>query len=595
MITIYQSIYQTSDPHYISLDYALRRIKDGDQKEVIEEIRNGDKSKKQSLPVVLFSGQFKERKDESLVKHSGLVVLDFDHINVPESKKILASDPYVKACWVSPSGDGLKALVQVTNPENHRSHFRAMCEYFEAQYGLEVDTSGINESRACYESYDPSAVIKERAEKFGKMVFETPTEQTATISVDTDYAKLNLAARMIRSAEDGEKHSVLLRSAILMGGFISAGRIEEEEAIRVLEREILRRDIESIEGARITIRDGIERGKQAPITETVQAEEQVRRDLLLNDGDMSFMSSDSKDLDWIMRYKRGELEIGLSSGNPIMDRNFKFKREFCMISGHSSIGKTTFMLYMMVSAAINHDWKWVIYSSENNTASVKMKLLQFASGKDIWNMTPHEIKLFMRWVSNHFVIIDNSRTLSYTEVILYAEKIARYRKIDGLLIDPYNSLRIDLSANRGVGVHEYHYEAASEFLTFAQRTDMAVWVNAHSVTASQRVKGDDGLPMAPFAEDTEHGGKWVNRADCFLTLHRKIHHPDVDRRREVEVHIRKVRNQETGGEPTPVDSPFIFRMNTDGCNFEMSGPYPRLFECINTLDVEKQMKLLEEN
>ena len=36
-------------------------------------------------------------------------------------------------------------------------------------------------------------------------------------------------------------------------------------------------------------------------------------------------------------------------------------------------------------------------------------------------------------------------------------------------------------------------------------------------------------------------------------------------------------------------------MNTDGCNFEMSGPYPRLFECINTLDVEKQMKLLEEN
>lgn len=112
MITIYQSIYQTSDPHYISLDYALRRIKDGDQKEVIEEIRNGDKSKKQSLPVVLFSGQFKERKDESLVKHSGLVVLDFDHINVPESKKILASDPYVKACWVSPSGDGLKALVK---------------------------------------------------------------------------------------------------------------------------------------------------------------------------------------------------------------------------------------------------------------------------------------------------------------------------------------------------------------------------------------------------------------------------------------------------------------------------------------------------
>ena len=64
MITIYQSIYQTSDPHYISLDYALRRIKDCDQKEVIEEIRNGDKSKKQSLKIDLFNGQIKEKKDD---------------------------------------------------------------------------------------------------------------------------------------------------------------------------------------------------------------------------------------------------------------------------------------------------------------------------------------------------------------------------------------------------------------------------------------------------------------------------------------------------------------------------------------------------
>ena len=142
MITIYKSIYKTSDPHYIDLDYALNRIKNGDQKDVITKIRKGDKSKKQDLPVVLFSGKFKERKDDAILQHSGLIVLDFDHISVTESKKILASDPYVKACWVSPSGDGLKALVEVTNPEKHRDHFRALCEYFDGQYGLEVDSSG---------------------------------------------------------------------------------------------------------------------------------------------------------------------------------------------------------------------------------------------------------------------------------------------------------------------------------------------------------------------------------------------------------------------------------------------------------------------
>ena len=591
MITIYKSIYKTSDPHYIDLDCALNRIKNGDQKDVITKIRKGDKSKKQDLPVVLFSGKFKERRDDAILQHSGLIVLDFDHISVTESKKILASDPYVKACWVSPSGDGLKALVEVTNPEKHRDHFRALCEYFDGQYGLEVDSSGSNESRACYESYDPSAVIKENSDKFGKMVFGDSVEQIAIIKVDTDYTKLNLAARMIRMALEGDKHSALLKAAVLMGGYISAGRIEEDEAVRVLRREISKRDIDSIDSAASTIRDGIEKGKAAPISETVHTEDQVRIELLLSDGDMSFMSSDSDDLGWILKYKNGELDVGLTTGNQILDKNFNFKREFVMINGHSSIGKTTFMMYMIVSSAINHDWRWVIYSSENNSASIKMKLLQFACGKTVKELSEREITGMMRWISDHFVIIDNHKTLSYTEILLYAEKIARHRRIDGMLIDPYNSLRIDLSSARGVSVHEYHYEAASEFLTFSQRMNMAVWCNAHSVTASQRLKGNDGMAAAPDAPDTEHGGKWVNRADCFITLHRKIHHPDVDKRRETEFHVRKVRNQETGGEPTPLDLPYVFKMSTNGCSFEMNGPFPRLFNSINTRNVDKQLKI----
>ena len=315
---------------------------------------------------------------------------------------------------------------------------------------------------------------------------------------------------MIRNSGEGDKHAVLLKASILLGGFISAGRVEEDEAIRVLEREILKKDIDSLESARTTIRNGLERGKAAPISETVQAEEQVKKEMLLNDGDMSFMSSDTEDLDWILKYKNGELEVGLSTGNIIIDRNFQFKREFTMISGHSSIGKTTFMLYMMISASINHGWKWVIYSAENKTAALKMKIIQFATRNKIENIGKHDIKILMRWVANHFVIISNTKTLSYIDVLLYTEKISRHRKIDGLLVDPYNSLRIDLSAARGVGVHEYHYEAATEFLNFASRMDMAVWVNAHSVTAAQRKKDDDGHPSAPGTADTEHGGKWVN-------------------------------------------------------------------------------------
>ena len=170
--------------------------------------------------------------DEGLFDHSGLIVLDFDHIDVEKSKAVLATDAHVYSCWVSPSGDGLKALVRVTNPERHRDHFRALKNYFHKQYDLEVDESGVNESRACFESYDPDLILNPGATKFGAFASERSEQvQEAKKGEFTDYMKLNLACRMIRQCEDGEKHNTLLRAARLLGGFVGAGRIEEEEAV----------------------------------------------------------------------------------------------------------------------------------------------------------------------------------------------------------------------------------------------------------------------------------------------------------------------------------------------------------------------------
>ena len=124
------------------------------------EVREGNKEKKKELPVVCFSGEFLSRKDEDLFNHSGLIVLDFDYVDVEATKTALATDDFIYSCWVSPSGKGVKALVKITNPERHRDHFRALIKYFEKTHGLEIDESGINESRACFESYDPDIIIK---------------------------------------------------------------------------------------------------------------------------------------------------------------------------------------------------------------------------------------------------------------------------------------------------------------------------------------------------------------------------------------------------------------------------------------------------
>jgi hypothetical protein len=534
----------------------------------VTEVRDGDKEKKKELPVVCFSGEFASRSDDALFEHSGFIILDFDHVDVDQTKRALATDDFIHSCWTSPSGNGVKALVHITHPERHRDHFRALIKYFERTHGLELDESGINESRACFESHDPDIIIKEDYAKFGHFTTEHAEAQVPTNEAYdyTDYMKLNLAARMIRNAADGDKHRVLVNASRLCGGYIAAGKMEHDEVVRILHREICKRDIESEDHALNTILDGIEIGKRMPIRDIIEEEKAVQREMLLNDGDMSFISSDDEDFRWIDDYSQGRVEVGLDTGDEKLDEHFRYKKEFVIVNGHSNVGKTTTMLYLIANSAVRHGWKWVLYSSENRTASIKMTLMQFAMDKRVADMTYLERKQAYKWVSDHFVVISNNQVYGYSDIILFVEKVMRQQPVDAIFVDPYNSLKLDMG-QKGVSSHEYHYEAASEFLTFSKANDMAVWLNMHAVTEAQRRKGDDGLPIAPYAEDTEGGGKFVNRADCFLTIHRKVQSMDSDIRRMSELHVRKVRDVETGGRPTPLEDPYYLMMNLSHTGF----------------------------
>jgi len=567
-VTIFKNVFEKEAPHHIQISKALTRIQSGKSGSLISQIRDGDKEKKKRLPVVCFSGEFSKRSDDALFEHSGFIVLDFDHVDVDATKTALATDEYIHSCWVSPSGDGIKALVQITNPERHRDHFRALITYFAKQYMLEVDESGINESRACFESHDPEIIIKEDWKKFGAFTSEFAEAQTPTNEAYnyTDYMKLNLAARMIRNAEDGEKHISLIKAATLCGGFVAAGRMEEDEVFRVLFREISKRDIESEESAKSAIIDGMEKGKTMPIREIIDCEKSARREMRINDGDMSFISSDDEDFRWIDDFSQGKIEIGLDTGDPQLDEYFRYKKEFVIMNGHSNVGKTTTALYLIANSAIRHKWKWAIYSSENRTASVKMQLMQFSMDRKVGDMTYAQRKQAYKWVQDHFTIISNNQVYSYSDIIVFMEKIMRQQEVDAIFVDPYNSLKLDMKGSN-IGTHDYHYEAASEFLTFSKANNVAVWLNMHAVTEAQRRKGADGLPIAPYAEDTEGGGKFVNRADCFLTIHRKVQAADHSIRKLSEMHVRKVRETETGGSPTPIDEPYKLVMNLSHTGF----------------------------
>ena len=176
MITIFKNIKETSTPYYRDVKVVLDRIKNGSSKERVKLIRQEkDKSNrnklKQDLPAVCFSGTFLKRADTALQDHSGLICLDFDGYKTKKDlmsdKDQLSKNKYVYSVFVSPSGNGLKALVKIPkDPDNHVGYFRALEEYFQSEY---FDKACKNVSRVCYESYDPLIHVNETSSLWDKI------------------------------------------------------------------------------------------------------------------------------------------------------------------------------------------------------------------------------------------------------------------------------------------------------------------------------------------------------------------------------------------------------------------------------------------
>jgi len=198
------------------------------------------------------------------------------------------------------------------------------------------------------------------------------------------------------------------------------------------------------------------------------------------------------------------------------------------------------------------------------------KMIQFYWGKALtgnFAMNETEYQIAKKFVEDHFALIKAQEDLyNYKDIINMVKKARKVKKYHYGMIDPYNSLKIDLSGFSKLSTHEYHYEALSEIKAFGQQNNFGWFVNHHAVTAAARTKdGEKKYQAAPNKADTEGGQKVANKADDFLTIHRITQHPTDWM--VTELHVRKIKDTETGGRPTPLDIPVKFEMYKGGCAF----------------------------
>lgn len=274
IITLFKNAKETKTPYWKTVDVMLDRIKKCTVQKQIDLLRSEpDKKKKgeikKGLPVICFSGKFTERVDKNCTIHSGFAILDFDHVeNLQDKKEQMKSYPFVYSCFVSPSGDGLKVLVKIpANIEKHSGYYLGLQKTFP-----ELDSTSKNISRACFESVDSDIYINKDAIEFIEFI-DVKEPQKKLVNVlnqksKNNYSKADIALKIIRDSVDGQKHIDLLKASKLMGGFIAGGIIDEIEAIHLLEKEISTKGCDDLDGAKITIKKGVEHGKGQPIRPT---------------------------------------------------------------------------------------------------------------------------------------------------------------------------------------------------------------------------------------------------------------------------------------------------------------------------------------
>jgi hypothetical protein len=277
--------------------------------------------------------------------------------------------------------------------------------------------------------------------------------------------------------------------------------------------------------------------------------------------------------DYLDSIRNGTFVYGLKIGCDL-DNHLRYKQgSFNVMAGHANVGKTKFILYYYLCLAVKHKKKFLIFSSENSTGGIKRDLIQLHAAKKLEDLTEQQYEYHFNWIGEHFKFIDfesfykvNNRFMNFRDVFKTALDDCDY--FDALVVDPYNSLATveDIKGN----AHERDYAIAQEFRMFCRINNKTIYLLAHGNTEALRktyAKDHDFYrhPIPLMASDIEGGGKWVNRADDFIVIHRLTQHESEWMK--TEIHVRKIKETETGGVMTFLDSPVIFEMDKVGLGF----------------------------
>src|SRR5690606_33103927 len=188
-VNLFKTVKSTNPSLTRDVTFFLDRIGNGNSKTIIQRLRreqDSDRRKeiKSTLPAVTFNATFTKRSKDHVKEPSGLMILDFDDFENPEQAVIfkdnLKKDKHIFSAWISPS-EGVKALYRIMKVKDD-AEFKKVYSQVAYKYP-NLDVSGKDISRLCFESYDPEIYINLEAEIFSpSIVLEQEINNIGTVT-----------------------------------------------------------------------------------------------------------------------------------------------------------------------------------------------------------------------------------------------------------------------------------------------------------------------------------------------------------------------------------------------------------------------------
>lgn len=185
-----------------------------------------------------------------------------------------------------------------------------------------------------------------------------------------------------------------------------------------------------------------------------------------------------------------------------------------VVTGIPGSGKSTFLTWLSVQLARNHDYKCAVLSAETSS---EIHLIQMASvfkGKPYRGsnrMSEDDLTDAIDWISERFVFIDESDT-EISSVLDRTHAAILRNGIRLLIIDPYNFLTGSMDDVAGIN------RSLVALKSFAVSHGIAIWLVAHPVKMYPQ---QDGKTPVPTGYSVSGSSSFFNVCDSGLTLSRR--------------------------------------------------------------------------